>query len=121
MIDYMRYHGIKEKDIYNVGSGLDLIQMNRGDFPVTYGEKDFDNRKTFVLVQGKISILTPVHPQTMLKKITDVLDDRKKTFASPRNIGDNFESIMIGKSISAERIDEENESDYMDEDTNQKH
>ena len=35
---------------------------------------------------------------------------------SPRNIGDNIESIVIGKSISAERIDEENESDYVEED-----
>ena len=65
----MRYHGIKEKDIYNVGSGLELVRLGLGDYPMTYGENDVDHRKTHILVQGKISVLAPVHPEVMLKRI----------------------------------------------------
>ena len=69
MMDYLRFHKIKEKDIYNISAGLQLESFEAGEYILNYGIKEKERRKTYILIEGEASVLIPEDPEEMLKTI----------------------------------------------------
>jgi hypothetical protein len=69
----MQKQNIKEKNLFNLCTGLKFQKMRDGDYAVIHGDNNESSRKLMILIDGIVSVETPIHPQTMLAKVRDMI------------------------------------------------
>ena len=69
----MKRQNVKEKDLFNMCTGLKYQKMRVGDWAAIYGDNSQANRKLMILFEGTLSLRIPTPPDVMIKHIDDLL------------------------------------------------
>ena len=73
IIEFMKKQNVKEKELFNMCTGLKHHQMRSGDFPAIYGDNSQSNRKLMILIDGQLSVRIPSPPDAMLIIVNELI------------------------------------------------